>query len=137
MKPVLIDTNIVSMYLRGQREVRDRIAAYFKAHEKLYLSIITQYEILSGLEHRDAHKQMERFCEFSTDCEICSLTEAAVRASSKLYAKLRKTGQAVDDLDLLIAGIALANDLVMVTHNRKHFDRIEGLIVEDWSESVS
>ncbi len=35
--------------------------------------------------------------------------------------------------DLLIAGTALAHDRIIVTNNRKHFERIPGLIVEDWS----
>jgi tRNA(fMet)-specific endonuclease VapC len=46
---------------------------------------------------------------------------------------LREKGQPIDDIDLLIAGTAMANGLVVVTHNRKHFDRIMGLEIEDWS----
>ncbi len=51
-----------------------------------------------------------------------------------MYAELRKTGQTVDDIDLLIAGIAAANGFVLVTNNRKHFERIKEITVEDWSE---
>jgi tRNA(fMet)-specific endonuclease VapC len=51
-----------------------------------------------------------------------------------LYADLRKKGQPIDDIDLLIAGTAMANGLVVITQNRKHFDRITELEVEDWSE---
>jgi tRNA(fMet)-specific endonuclease VapC len=40
----------------------------------------------------------------------------------------------VDDVDLLIAGIARANAWVLVTHNRKHYEGIEGLEILDWSE---
>ncbi len=50
-----------------------------------------------------------------------------------MYATLRKKGRAIDDLDLLIAGIAKANRFVLVTNNRKHFDPIEGITVRDWS----
>ena len=125
------------MFLRGHPNVKARMAAYLEAQEALYLSIITLYEILSGLEHRDAQKQMGRFRVFSQDCVVCALTEDSVLVSARLYAKLRKEGKTLDDLDLLIAGTALANELVLVTHNRKHFDRIEGLEVEDWSESAA
>jgi tRNA(fMet)-specific endonuclease VapC len=44
------------------------------------------------------------------------------------------SGEPLDDIDLLIAGTAIANGLVLVTHNRQHFDRISGLTVEDWVE---
>ena len=125
------------MFLRGHHNVKARMAAYLEKQDALYLSIITLYEILSGLEHRDAHKQMGRFRDFSRDCVVCPLTEDSVRISARFYAKLRQEGKTLDDLDLLIAGTALANELVIVTHNRRHFDRIEGLEVEDWSEAVA
>ena len=48
---------------------------------------------------------------------------------------LLDTDVLVDDIDLLIAGIALEHGLVMVTRNGRHFERIEGLTVEDWSQS--
>jgi tRNA(fMet)-specific endonuclease VapC len=58
----------------------------------------------------------------------------SVFLSAEFYADLRAKGTPADDIDLLIAGIALANNLILVTHNVKHFDRIEGLEVTDWSE---
>nr|VFJ65858.1 MAG: tRNA(fMet)-specific endonuclease VapC [Candidatus Kentron sp. FM]VFJ77204.1 MAG: tRNA(fMet)-specific endonuclease VapC [Candidatus Kentron sp. FM]VFK22408.1 MAG: tRNA(fMet)-specific endonuclease VapC [Candidatus Kentron sp. FM] len=54
--------------------------------------------------------------------------------SAGIYAELRKVGKPLDDIDLLIAGVAIANNRVLVTHNRSHFERIEGLAIEDWSE---
>lgn len=134
MEPALIDTNIVSMFLRGHASVRDRVAAYVEEHGKLNLSIITVYEALSGLKHRDAKKQMAAFRAFVEASEIWPLTEQSVELSAEIYAALRATGRTVDDIDLLIAGIAGSNGFVVVTNNRKHFDRIEGISVEDWSE---
>ena len=137
MKPALIDTDIVSLFLRGNRHVRSRLESYIGSGERLHLSIITVYEIVSGLKHRDAKKQLGSFREFAAACEIWPLTEPSVEISADLYAALRTKGRLIDDLDLLIAGIALSNDFVFVTHNRKHFDRIEALEVEDWSEPES
>jgi predicted nucleic acid-binding protein len=50
---------------------------------------------------------------------------------------LLDTDVLVDDIDLLIAGIALEHGLVIVTRNCRHFERIEGLTVEDWSTSIA
>jgi len=42
--------------------------------------------------------------------------------------------QIIGPNDLIIASIAKANDLILVTHNGKEFNRVEGLTVEDWQE---
>jgi tRNA(fMet)-specific endonuclease VapC len=45
-----------------------------------------------------------------------------------------KVSWLIDDIDLLIAGIAITNKLVLVTHNIKHFKRVENLDVYDWAK---
>ena len=47
-------------------------------------------------------------------------------------AALADAGTPVGDVDTLIGSHALALDLTLVTHNRKHFERIAGLRIEDW-----
>ncbi len=64
---------------------------------------------------------------------VLAFTEEAATFSAEQYAKLRKHGSPLEDIDLLIAGIALSNNLVLVTHNSRHFVRIEGLELADWS----
>jgi len=39
----------------------------------------------------------------------------------------------LDDIDLLIAGVAIENDMVLVTNNEKHFQRIPDLNIENWT----
>jgi len=45
-----------------------------------------------------------------------------------------KSGNAIDDIDFLIAGIAIENDMILVTRNTNHFGRINRLEVQDWSK---
>ena len=131
MKPVLVDTDILSLFLRGNTSVKAHFADYVQEYDQLNLSIITYYEIVSGLKHRDAQKQLSIFLAFVQRNSVLSLTEKSVTASADQYARLRKAGQSIDDIDLLIAGIALANNLTVATHNRDHFKRIEGLEIVD------
>lgn len=135
MQPALIDTNIVSMFMRGHPAVKNSVAAYIQEYHRLNLSIITIYEALSGLRYRDAKKQTATFKALVELSEAWPLTEQSVEASAEMYATLRKKGQSIDDIDLLIAGIAKVNGFIVVTNNRKHFDPIDGITVEDWSES--
>ncbi|MEK6697884.1 MAG: type II toxin-antitoxin system VapC family toxin [Nitrospirota bacterium] len=133
MKPALIDTDILSLFFRNNPNVVSSFAKYLKRHETINFSIITYYEILSGLKHRDASKQLNTFLDFANRNTIIPLTEQSASISSDLYAISRKKGKPIDDIDLLIAGIALANGLALITHNTDHFQDIEGLEIFDWS----
>jgi tRNA(fMet)-specific endonuclease VapC len=134
VKPVLVDTDILSMFLRGHPKVVAKFEQYLNQYGLLNLSIITYYEIVSGLKHRDAHHQLDLFLEFVKYATVLPMTEGSSLLSAERYAALRKKGQMLDDIDLLIAGIALENNLVIVTHNVSHFQRIDGLEIEDWSQ---
>jgi tRNA(fMet)-specific endonuclease VapC len=134
VKQVLIDTDILSLFFRKDSLVVAHFKEYLKQYDKINLSIITYYEILSGLKHKNAEKQLDTFFEFVGYNSVLPLTEESAAISSDLYAELRKTGKQLDDIDILIAGIALSNGMRLVTRNTKHFDRIDALKVIDWSK---
>lgn len=135
MKPAIIDTDILSLFFRNDLAVIEHSREYLQEYGRMDISILTFYEILSGLKHRDALKQIDMFYEFAKHNIILPLTEKSVEISSDICAALRKTGSQLDDIDILIAGVALAHGLVLVTHNVHHFNRIEDLEVIDWSTS--
>ena len=51
-----------------------------------------------------------------------------------LKGSLHKSGIPLDDFDLILASCALAHNLILVTNNVRHFQRIEGLKVANWTE---
>lgn len=133
MKPALVDTDILSTFLRGDGKVKGKFRNYLRTYNHINFSIITYYEIISGLRHKDANKQINSFLEFAAINNILPLTIQSSENSAAIYADLRKKGTPVDDIDLLIAGIAIENNMIVVTNNTSHFERIEGLEVENWS----
>lgn len=133
MKPTLIDTDILSLFFRNHPLVVNRFARYAREHRVLNLSIITYYEVLSGLLHRDARRQLESFRSFVEVNRMLPLSESAASIAAQMYAETRKAGQPVDDIDILIAGIAVANGMAVATRNSAHFGKIPGVIVDDWS----
>ncbi len=134
MRQSLIDTDILSLFFRNHSKVVDRFASYLARYKKINFSIITYYEIVSGLKHRDAHKKMSQFLRFASKNTVLPLTEESVMISGEIYAELRKKGNPLDDIDLLIAGTAVSDNMVLITRNKHHFERIRGLEVENWSE---
>jgi tRNA(fMet)-specific endonuclease VapC len=78
VKLALIDTDILSMFLRGHPEVVTCFETYLAQYDKVDFSIITYYEIVSGLKHRDARKQLATFLEFASHNAVLPLTEQSV-----------------------------------------------------------
>jgi predicted nucleic acid-binding protein len=61
------------------------------------------------------------------------LEETAAEWFGKLKAELKQQGNIIMDADLLIASIAIANDLILVTNNTRHFQRLSMLKIDNWS----
>jgi tRNA(fMet)-specific endonuclease VapC len=132
----LIDTDILSFYFKGERNVVKNFEKYLETFEIIELSIITYYEILSGLQAKNAFRQLEIFEEFAKDNIVIPLTENSCKISAELYSNLKQKGELIDDIDLLIAGIAIENEITIVTNNEKHFQRIPGLKIENWTHGL-
>ena len=132
MRPALVDTDILSEFLRGTEIVVDNAKKYLENYDSINFSIITYYEILNGLLYKDARKQLKRFSDFAELNKILPLTLSATRRAAEIYANLRKKGEPIGHTDCLIAGIALSNNLQLVTNNIDHFKRIKGLEIVNW-----
>jgi tRNA(fMet)-specific endonuclease VapC len=76
---------------------------------------------------KNALKQLAVFEDFVTENMVLPLTEKSVKISAELYSALRQSGNTLDDIDLLIAGVAIENEMTLVTNNENHFGRIPGL----------
>jgi predicted nucleic acid-binding protein len=58
---------------------------------------------------------------------------AIARAHARLWSNLAAEGRLIGPHDLWLAATALGRGLALVTANRREFDRVPGLVVEDWS----
>jgi tRNA(fMet)-specific endonuclease VapC len=128
----LVDTDILSFYFKGEPHVVERFTEYLQKYETINISIITFYEVLAGLQFVGSQKKIQEFQKFILHNTIFHLSEESARISARLYADLRKRGITVGTSDLLIAGIALENDLTLITNNERHYTPIAGLQVENW-----
>ncbi len=55
----LIDTDILSLFLRNDKQVVAHFNAYYQEYNTMSFSVVTWYEIVSGLKHKDAKRQLE------------------------------------------------------------------------------
>jgi len=131
VKKYLLDTNIISFYLKGDMSLKEKLSDNINS---LSVSIISYYEIVSGLQSINASKRIKEFEKFCDLIEIVNLNKESILASCKIYSNLKNTGKLIDDIDILIAGIALSNNYTFITDNTKHFERIKTLKVENWKQ---
>jgi tRNA(fMet)-specific endonuclease VapC len=73
VKKALLDTNILSYFLRGEKQVVKKFSEYQQFHNKLTFSILTYYEIKSGLLYKDARKLLQKFEILANSSEIFPL----------------------------------------------------------------
>jgi tRNA(fMet)-specific endonuclease VapC len=127
----LLDTDTCIYWLRGHESVRQRIEAMKPGN--LAVSMISLAELHYGADCSDKpehnHKVLD---DFVSGLNILTLEQPVARRFGEIKAKLRRDGKLIEDFDLLIAATALAHDLILVTNNLEHFERIENLQIEDW-----
>ncbi len=134
MKSSMLDTDILSAFLRGNQRVIEKVDEHLQEHGFISLSIITYYEILNGLLYRDARKQLAKFEKFAELNRVIALTLPMAATAAAIQADLRKKGTEIGHTDTLIAGIAIVSNLQLITNNTNHFKRIEKLDIANWTE---
>jgi tRNA(fMet)-specific endonuclease VapC len=132
MNDILLDTDIISYFLKGDEIVVANFNKYLTSKFSFNISIISYYEIVSGLFYKNAQKQLNAFENFVLNHKLVLLSEKSSIISGRLYAELRQSGNLIDDIDLLIAGIAIEHDFTLITNNEKHFGVIPKLKLSNW-----
>ncbi len=113
--------------------VTSRLAA--QQPSDILVSTITQLELYYGAyrsSQRD--RNLEILQRFFIQFNIIHLDSEAAIQAGKIRADLAVVGTPIGPYDEQIAAIALVNDLILVTHNVREFNRVDGLQIEDWEQ---
>lgn len=126
----VLDSDIVIAALRGTSDAKDAINAL--ESDELAIASPTQYEVLLGAYHYGRKTQIDKTEEFFDKYQVLPLDGPASKRAASIRANLMRKGVDLDDMDVLIAAVALENEASVVTRNKEHFQRIDGLNVEEW-----
>lgn len=130
----VLDTDTLIYFLKNQPQVVKQISKH--SPTSLFTTRINATELLYGA-HNSANPERNLQIHQSL-LEELSILEFDAQASSifaQEKARLRQQGQTLADMDLLIASICIAGSKILVTNNTKHFQRVSGLELENWSNS--
>ena len=101
--------------------------------DNIKIPSIVAAEILHGAEKSaKVEFNIKRAKEFMSDYEIVAFDEKAAEYYAKIRANLERKGAVIGNNDMFIAATVIANNGILVTHNTREFERIDGLILEDW-----
>jgi tRNA(fMet)-specific endonuclease VapC len=126
----LLDTNALTAWIKKDARFIARIQT--QAPADLAISVMTEHEVLFGIA-RNPGLRLRTVAEGMLKLlPRLVVGSQEVSLAAQIRADLKLLGLPIGPYDLLIAATALANGLVMVTHNTREFSRIEGLVVEDW-----
>lgn len=104
--------------------------------ETVSISAVTASELLHGVHRADSalrRGRRERFVETVLRAvPVIPFTLEVARSHSRLWADQLKSGTLIGAHDLLIAATAIAHDLALLTHDKRHFERVEGLKLTLW-----
>jgi tRNA(fMet)-specific endonuclease VapC len=128
----LLDTNIIIFALKFPGgDLASRLAAV--PDSDLLVCSIVEAELYHGATKYGAPAQRRAALDgFLAPFNSVPFDSACVPHYAHIRDQLERQGQIIGANDLMIASTALANDLIVVTHNSNEFNRVPGLRVEDW-----
>ncbi len=129
----LLDTDTCIFWLKGNKRIEKK--ALKVGLDRLFISFVTLSELYYGAYK--SQKIKENLAGIKTlegKLRRIDSDQGTCETFGKLKATLVSQGKVINDTDLFIAAGALGNDVVLVTNNEKHFKRIKGLKVENWSK---
>ncbi len=129
----LADTNILGYFARNaQVSLQQRMLKAMQEQE-VAISVITRAETQYGLGLLNANdKRRNTIGSLLQEYPVLPWTADAADRYGEIASHLQQVGRAIGIMDTQIAAHALAENLILVTHNTRHFERVPGLKIEDW-----
>ena len=131
MLKYMLDTNI-AIYVIKQRP-RDALEQFNRHGQFLCISAISQAELIHGAEKSDfVERNLRTVNDFCSRLMVITYGKNAAMHYGQIRANLERRGETIGVNDLHIAGHARSEGLTLITNNRREFDRIDGLQVDNW-----
>jgi tRNA(fMet)-specific endonuclease VapC len=125
---ILLDTNIISAWLKGEKVIVDKI----DESNEVYLPVQAVGELYYGAQYStNVQFNIENITRLTSFYPVMNTNQQTALIYDNIKALLRKRGKPIPENDIWIAAIAQQYDLSLITRDR-HFDEIKGLSVENW-----
>ena len=117
---IVLDTSFLIDYFRGVKATYDLVGE----GDDIAVTTVTYHEILTGLKRKRSKKEEKFFRRFFSEVKILPFDVNAAEESSNIAVRLMAMGKVVNALDILIAGIAIANGADKIITRDSDFEEI-------------
>ncbi|HEY9842428.1 MAG TPA: type II toxin-antitoxin system VapC family toxin [Candidatus Obscuribacterales bacterium] len=129
----MLDTNICSYILKNHpasvKAHFDRVGA-----QALILSTVVLAELYFGAaRHPKGVRIRKEIDDFSSRLAVIPWDQTAADHYGMIRAELEKTGSPIGAMEMLIAAHARSLGAVLVSNNTRHFEKVAGLSIDNWS----
>ena len=122
---IVVDSDVLIDFLGGREPAAGRVTREIESGN-LWTTVITRFELLSGAR---GSREVRIVSDLLDSVKIAPLDVSAADRAALVRRILERKGVGIGMADSLIAGIALHIGAVLLTRNRRHFERVEGLDV--------
>lgn len=132
MTSYLLDTNMCIYLIKKQPpEVLQRFQKV--KIQQLHIPTITLFELYYGIEKNNSHaRNLNALEHFVAPLTVVDFDLEAAKKAAFIRAYLQKQGLSIGAYDIQIAAVALAHNMTLLTNNTREFERVEGLLYENW-----
>jgi tRNA(fMet)-specific endonuclease VapC len=128
----LLDTNVCIHALK--RHSGDLESRFAENSGRMALSDVSLYELFYGAQrYEDPSLRLNIIEAFVARLEILPFDSRGALHAGQIRADLERKGRTIDACDIMIAGCARSQGLILVTGNTREFERVDGLRLENWS----
>jgi len=128
----LLDTDTVIYSLKGHESVARNLREHI--HDPIKISVVTLMELYYGAyKSQKIESNLAKIKTLENSLEIVPLDKESAEVFGIYKSKLENMGTPLDDFDLILASCALARNMTLVSNNIRHFERIEGLKLANWT----
>jgi len=124
---ICIDTSVLINLFRKQNKEKSYFYQLLKQNYSFAMSVVTEYEIMIGSNESQIVFWKELFAEIT----ILPFDRDVEHLAVDIFRSLKRANKLIDVPDIFIAATAMYHKMPLATINRKHFERIENLILLD------
>ena len=129
---VCVDTSFLIALIRRDANAENLLENYVTSETRLTTTPITVCELFKGAYKSNRDENIRKVRKILTYLQVSDFSVHACETYGRLVNELRLKGSPIGDLDAMIASIALASGEPLLTSDKKHFERVPGLVVRTW-----